>query len=62
MQGLIFNDLDFNGDTPLHKAIRNNWSKLVVQLLARGAEVNVINFDSETTLQLAQENYIKQLL
>jgi len=33
-----------------------------VQLLARGAEVNVMNFDGETPLQLAQEKYIKQLL
>ncbi|MFW5664458.1 MAG: ankyrin repeat domain-containing protein [Coleofasciculus sp.] len=60
--GADINAIDLNGDTPLHKAVRNNWSKLVVQLLARGAEVNVMNFDGETPLQLAQEDYIKKLL
>jgi ankyrin repeat protein/tRNA A-37 threonylcarbamoyl transferase component Bud32 len=60
--GADINAIDLNGDTPLHKAVRNNWSKLVVQLLARGAEVNVINFSGETPLQLANKKYIKQLL
>jgi len=60
--GADINAIDLNGDTPLHKAVRNNWSKLVVQLLARGAEVNVINFSGETPLQLAKKKYIKQLL
>jgi ankyrin repeat protein len=51
--GADINAIDLNGDTPLHKAVRNNWSKLVVQLLARGAEVNVMNWYGETPLQLA---------
>ncbi|MBE9128988.1 MULTISPECIES: ankyrin repeat domain-containing protein [unclassified Coleofasciculus] len=60
--GAEINGKDIYGETPLHKAVRNNWSKLVVQLLARGADVNAINYEHKTPLELAQQNYIKQLL
>lgn len=60
--GADINNLDANGNAPLHTAAQQGYRVVAKMLLARGADVNILNGDKHTPLKLAADNNRPELI
>jgi len=60
--GALLDIRDYRGETPLHKAAFECNKELVELLILKGADVNVLSHDSETPLDNARKDDVKNLI